>query len=228
MTDITAGTPQPCQALNWQVTQMIRLTENTRARLMIFHGFAMLALGLGLLYIRATMSNLFFYVFGGAFALLLVAASLLFIAGIDWLCAVGLGRRQLSETPRPSILEYSRSCLQVFLVLYPGATIQMLCYVLAVYALSLSVGKFGLARSWNRLQAATNGDVHPSRGLRSLSVLHWSDLPARMIERLWPWLPAIPYSWVFRCCSRCTFCKSTHLKRPKRLQDSIKHMCEAH
>jgi hypothetical protein len=25
----------------------------------------------------------------------------------------------------------------------------MLCYVLAVYALSLSLGKFGLARSWN-------------------------------------------------------------------------------
>jgi len=34
------------------------------------------------------------------------------------------------------------------LILYPGATLRMLCYLLAVYALSLGVGKFGLARVW--------------------------------------------------------------------------------
>src|SRR5580692_10612786 len=94
---ITAGSAPSCQALSWQVMQMIRWTENTRAKLMLIHGFAMLALGLALFYIRATMTNFFFYVFGGAFALLLVAASLLFIAGVDWLCAVGLGRRQVAR-----------------------------------------------------------------------------------------------------------------------------------
>jgi hypothetical protein len=128
---------------------MIRLTEKTRVRLMTIHGFAMLALGLALFYIRATMTNLLFYVIGGAFALLLVAASLLFIAGVDWICAAGLGRRQMSRLRGFLFLSTAAAACSVFLILYPGSTIRMLCYVLAVYALSLSLGKFGLARSWN-------------------------------------------------------------------------------
>jgi hypothetical protein len=127
---------------------MIRWTENTRAKLMLIHGFAMLALGLALFYIRATMTNFFFYVFGGAFALLLVAASLLFIAGVDWLCAVGLGRRPVARLRGLLFLSTAVAACSVFLILYPGATIQMLCYLIAIYALALSVGKFGLARSW--------------------------------------------------------------------------------
>jgi hypothetical protein len=128
---------------------MIRLTEKTRVRLMTIHGFAMLALGLALFYVRATMTNLLFYVIGGAFALLLVAASLLFIAGVDWICAAGLGRRQMSRLRGFLFLSTAAAACSVFLILYPGSTIRMLCYVLAVYALSLSLGKFGLARSWN-------------------------------------------------------------------------------
>jgi hypothetical protein len=128
---------------------MIRLTEKTRVRLMTIHGFAMLALGLALFYIRATMTNLLFYVIGGAFALLLVAASLLFIAGVDWICAASLGRRQVSRLRGFLFLSTAAAACSVFLILYPGSTIRMLCYVLAVYALSLSLGKFGLARSWN-------------------------------------------------------------------------------
>src|SRR5580704_2350451 len=121
---VTADSRQACNTLTRQVTQMIRLTENTRARLMLIHGFAMLALGLALFYIRATMTNLFFYVFGGAFALLLVAASLLFIAGIDWLCAVGLGRRQVARLRGLLFLSTAVAACSVFLILYPGATIQ--------------------------------------------------------------------------------------------------------
>jgi hypothetical protein len=37
---------------------------------MVAHGYVMVGLGLVLFYLRATMSNLFFYVFGGAFAFL--------------------------------------------------------------------------------------------------------------------------------------------------------------
>jgi len=116
---------------------------------MLIHGCAMLALGLALFYLRATMTNLFFYVLGGAFALLLVAASLLFIAGIDWICAAGLGCRQVSRLRGFLFLSTAVAAGSVFLILYPGATIQMLCYLIAIYALALSVGKFGLARSWN-------------------------------------------------------------------------------
>ena len=52
---------------------MIRLRESTRTNLMLAHGYTMLALGLALFYIRATMTNFFFHVFGSAMALLLVA-----------------------------------------------------------------------------------------------------------------------------------------------------------
>jgi hypothetical protein len=128
---------------------MIRLKAKTRARLMTIHGFAMLALGLELFYIRATMTNLFFYVFGGAFAMLLVAASLLFIAGVDWICAAGLGSQQVIRLRGLLFLSTAAAASSVFLILYPGSSIRMLCYVIAVYALLLGIGKVGLAGSWH-------------------------------------------------------------------------------
>jgi hypothetical protein len=146
---ITALRENSCHTSTRLVTHMIRLTENTRIKLMIVHGFTTVVLGLALFYIRATMTNLFFYVFGSAFALLLVAASLLFIAGVDWMCAAGLGCRQVSRLRGFLFLSTAVAACTFFLILYPGATMQMLCYVLAVYALLLSVGKFGLAKSWN-------------------------------------------------------------------------------
>ena len=127
---------------------MLRLTEKTRKRLMLLHGCSMLLLGLALFYIRATMTNLFFYIFGGAIALLLVAASLLFVAGVDWICAAGLGRRQLSGLRGLLLVSTGVALCSVFLIFYPGATFQMLCFLLAAYALTMSVGKFELARAW--------------------------------------------------------------------------------
>jgi len=127
---------------------MFRLNEVRRAKLMAIHGFAMLALGLSLLYIRATMTNFIFYVFGGAFALLLVAASLLFVAGVDWLCAAGLGRQQVSRLRGILFLSTAVAACGVLLILYPGDNIRTLCYVLAVYTLSMSLGKFHLATAW--------------------------------------------------------------------------------
>ena len=97
---------------------MIRLTERTREKLMLVHGCSMVLLGLALFYIRSTMTNLFFYVFGSAFALLLVAASLLFITGVDWICAMGLGRhQQIARFPVP---EYSCRHMQSFADLLSG------------------------------------------------------------------------------------------------------------
>jgi hypothetical protein len=116
---------------------------------MLIHGYTMLALGLALFYIRATMTNLFFYVFGGALALLLVAGSLLFIAGADWICAAGLGCQQVSRLRGLLFVSTAAAACSLFPILYPGTTVQMMCYVIAVYALSLSAGKFSLARSWN-------------------------------------------------------------------------------
>lgn len=148
MTNITAFLAEHCDTASWQVTHMIRLTESTRIKLMAVHGWTMLGLGLALFYIRATMTNFLFYVVGGAFALLLVAASLLFIAGVDWICAVGLGCHRVSRLRGFLLVSTVAAACSVFLVLYPGATMEMLCYLLTVYALSLSVGKVALARSW--------------------------------------------------------------------------------
>jgi hypothetical protein len=128
--------------------EMIRLTENTRARLMLLHGYVMLILGLALFYVRATMTNLFFYILGSAFALLLVAGSLLFIAGVDWICAAGLGCQQVSRLRGLLFLSTTVAACSVLLIFSPGTTVQMMCDVIAVYALLLSVGKFSLAMSW--------------------------------------------------------------------------------
>ena len=116
---------------------------------MIVHAFIMLALGLGLFYLRASMTEPLFYVLGGAFTALFIAVSLLFIAGLDWLCASGLGRRQVSRLRGLLFLSTAVAACAVFMIFYPGSSMRLLCYVLAVYALSLSVGKFGLAMSWN-------------------------------------------------------------------------------
>jgi hypothetical protein len=127
---------------------MIRMREVTRARLMATHGFAMLGLGLGLFYIRAMMTNLFYYVFGCAFALLLVAASLLLIAALDWLCAAGLGSRQIAKLRGLLLLSTAAAAISFVLILYPSSTIRMLSYLIAVYALLHGIGKFRLARYW--------------------------------------------------------------------------------
>ena len=104
--------------------------------------------GVGALLCSCDDDGSLFYVLGGAFALLLVVASLLFIAGVDWICAVGLGCHRVSRLRGFLLVNTVAAACSVFLILYPGATIQMLCYVLTVYALSLSVGKVALARSW--------------------------------------------------------------------------------
>lgn len=128
---------------------MMGLTEQTRMRLMAIHGYIMLALGLALFYIRAMMTNLFFYVLGGALAALLVAGSLLLIAGVDWLCVVGLGWRQTKRLRGVLLVSTSVALCCSLLIFYPGATIHILCYVLAIYALSLGAVKLYFARSWN-------------------------------------------------------------------------------
>ena len=97
---------------------MIRSTESARVRLVTANGFIMLALGLALFYIRSSMTELLFYVLGGAFTLLLVAASLLFIAGLDWLCAASLGRRQVSRLRGLLFLSTAVAACTVLMVFY--------------------------------------------------------------------------------------------------------------
>ena len=134
---------------------MLRLNESTRATLMMMHGFAMVGLGLGLFYIRTTMTNPLYDVIGSAFALLLAAASLLFIAVVDWICVIGLGSHQAYRLRVLLLLSTGAAGGGVFLIFYPNGTIRLLCYLIAVYALLLSIGKFRLARYWTRYWKGT-------------------------------------------------------------------------
>ena len=133
---------------------MIRLKEDTRAQLMMAHGFAMLGLGLGLFYIRGAMTNSFFDVIACVFAMLLVTGSLLFIVTVDWICALGLGPPQVFKLRGLLLLSTGAAAGAVFLILYPGSTIGMFCYLIAIYALLLSVGKFSLAVRWKGTKGA--------------------------------------------------------------------------
>lgn len=108
----------------------------------------MLGLGMGLFYIRAMMTNLFYYVFGCALALLLIAASLLLIAALDWLCAAGLGSRQIAKLRGLLLLSTAAAASSIILILYPSSTIRMLSYLIAIYALLHGIGKFRLAKYW--------------------------------------------------------------------------------
>jgi hypothetical protein len=145
---------------------MIRLKGTTRAWLMIMHGVAMVALGLELFYIRAAMTNRFYIVFGFALAMLLVAASLLFIAVLDWICAAGLGSQQASKLRWLLILSTAAAASSVFLLLDTRSTVQLLCYFLALYSLLLGVGKVFLARYWK----GTSGDQVGMYVLAGLSI----------------------------------------------------------
>ncbi len=127
---------------------MIRLKESIRASLIVMHGLAMLGLGLGLLYIRAAMTNFVYDIFGSVFALLLTAESLLFVAVVDWICAAGLGAHQMSKLRGLLLLAAGTAAGSVVLIVYSSGTIGMLCYVIAANAFLLSVGKLHLAKEW--------------------------------------------------------------------------------
>ena len=94
--------------------RMTRLTKEARVRLMTIHGIAMLTVGLVLFYLRSIMTSLFSYAFGGAFAVLLIAASLLFTASADWICATALGYRQVSKLRSLLFFVHSRIRLHCF------------------------------------------------------------------------------------------------------------------
>jgi uncharacterized membrane protein HdeD (DUF308 family) len=130
-----------------QVLKMAGSKENTRVRLLMLHGFTMLMLGMLLFYARETMQ--FFYAFGCALAMLLIAASLILLAVLDWICVVGQGPEQASKLQGFLMASVGAATGGVVMALYPGATIRMFCYLIAVYTLLLSFGKYQLARRLN-------------------------------------------------------------------------------
>ena len=133
---------------------MAHVKETTRATLMMLHGFCMSMLGMLLLHVRETMAH--FYAFGCALAMLLIAASLIMLAALDWICVVGQGAEQASKLRGILSISVGAAFGGVVLALYPGATISLFCYLIAFYALLLSFAKFNLARYWSGPERARN------------------------------------------------------------------------
>lgn len=122
------------------------MSDSTRAGLMLSHGIAMLALGFGLLYIRAAMTNRFFDLLGCVFALLLMAASLLFIALSDLFCIIEA--RHLSGLRGLLAMSLVAAGAGAVLVFYPCVTLRGVCACASAYALLLGLGKLHLAHHW--------------------------------------------------------------------------------
>jgi hypothetical protein len=125
---------------------MTAIKETTRARLIMFHGLGMLMLGMLLFHVRETMAD--FFAYGCALAMLLMTASLIFLAILDWICVAGQDPRGASMLRGFLFTSVGAAGAAGFLSLYPGATIRMYCYVIAIYALLLGFGKYQLARNW--------------------------------------------------------------------------------
>jgi hypothetical protein len=129
---------------------MAWIKETTRAKLMMLHGITMLTLGMLLFYVRDTI--LLFHAFGCALAMLLMAGSLVMLAVLDWICVAAQGAHQASKLRGLLFVSAGAAAIGVVLSLWPGATIRMFGYVVAVYALLLGFGKYQLARNWQGSQ----------------------------------------------------------------------------
>jgi uncharacterized membrane protein HdeD (DUF308 family) len=125
------------------------MTLNGALTVLTTNGIAMLGIGLALLYIRATMTNVIFDVFGAVFALMLVAASLLLSALLDFVCLAGMRFHHLKELRGYLLLSMISAGVGLFFLFYPLASIQVLCYFIAAYALFLGIGKLRLAQHWD-------------------------------------------------------------------------------
>ncbi len=128
----------------------MRMSLATRVTMGTVHGIAMLGVGIALLYIRATMTNVVFYVFGCLCALLLVSVSLLFSATLDWIYAAGIAPHHRTELKWYLLLSAVSGAGALFFAVAPSASIRLLCYFIAVHSLLLGVAKLRLARHWKR------------------------------------------------------------------------------
>ena len=117
-------------------------------------------LGLALFYIRATMIDLFSYAFGGALAVLLIASSLLSIAGLDWICATLLGCPHVHKLWGFLLFSTTAGACIVSLILYPGSTIRILCYAPGGLCFFIQFGQVWPCQIVEPRQEAASSHIH--------------------------------------------------------------------
>jgi hypothetical protein len=124
------------------------MKDSTRKGLMIAQGIAMIAVGLALLFLRATMTIGLFTLLGSILSILLITASLLFIAVTDILSSIGLASRHLPHLRGILISTATAAAAGALVILLGPMTIRTACCVFAVYSLILSAAKVHLATHW--------------------------------------------------------------------------------
>jgi hypothetical protein len=127
---------------------MKAMSDSTRKGLMVVQAIAILVVGLVLLFLRATMTIGLFTVLGSILSLLLIAASLLFIAITDVLSSIGLDSGHVPHLKRILLATAVAAVAGVFVILFGPMSIRWACYLFAGYSLMLGVGKAHLARHW--------------------------------------------------------------------------------
>jgi hypothetical protein len=124
------------------------LSDSARKGLMVAQGIAMLVVGLMLVFLRATMTFDLFTLLGSILSVLLIAASLLFVAVTDVLSSIGLDRGRAPHLRRLLAATAIAAFAGVFVILYGPVTTRPACYLFAGYSLILSIGKAHLAKHW--------------------------------------------------------------------------------
>jgi hypothetical protein len=122
----------------------------TRLTLMTVHGIVMVLIGLALFWIRAVMTNVIFDVLGSTFALMLLVASFLFSAVLDWVFEVETELHHIRELRRLLLVSGIAAAGCWFFLIASTPSIRVLCYFTAVYALFLGIGKIRLAQHLDR------------------------------------------------------------------------------
>lgn len=112
----------------------------------------MVALGLELLYVHATMTAWLSMVLGTVLALLLIMASLLFIVISDVICMAGTRAHRPTIVRRLLSLSAIAAAAGVVLILFV-INIRGTCWLVAAYSLLLAIAKIDLAVRWQETTA---------------------------------------------------------------------------
>jgi hypothetical protein len=128
------------------------MKESTRTGWMVAQGIVMVALGLELLYVHATMTAWLSMVLGTVLALLLIMASLLFIVISDVICMAGTRAHRPTIVRRLLSLSAIAAAAGVVLILFV-INIRGTCWLVAAYSLLLAIAKIDLAVRWQETTA---------------------------------------------------------------------------
>ncbi len=105
-----------------------------RGYVLAVHGALALSLGLALLYLRATMTNLLFEVVATAVAITLSIAALMMAALTDWIAAFAARQKHIHKAVFYVLAGAFFAAIGFYAVWYPEVSMQLLLILAAVHA----------------------------------------------------------------------------------------------